>query len=405
MSDFTIKPLNNGLENVQGFFCDATNVGMRTNPANSGISNIDGDVAFIRSEVPCDVSAVFTSNTFQAAPIKHFQKYPKGFQTNFVLINAKNANAMTGKKGIEDIDTIMQSLSSKIEVLNPLMSSTGVIGYRLPIEKITSAFDTLDFTASHSHKAARAIMTTDSFKKELAYRIELENGKSFNIAAICKGAVMINPAMATMLCFITTDADIPKSDMDELLTQSTENSFNRISVDGDTSTNDTVMLLANKKSGIYHKEAFKEALNKIMFELAMMILKDGEGANKLVAFEVKGAINNEEARKASMALSNSLLVKTALFGEDPNWGRIASTIGASGIACDESKLTIHYDDLLIYSDTFRELDKVREEKAYEIMKQERFKVTCDIGLGEGAYTSYGCDLSYEYVKINAEYRT
>jgi glutamate N-acetyltransferase/amino-acid N-acetyltransferase len=405
MSDFTIKPLNNGLENVQGFFCDATNVGMRTNPANSGISNIDGDVAFIRSEVPCDVSAVFTSNTFQAAPIKHFQKYPKGFQTNFVLINAKNANAMTGKKGIEDIDTIMQSLSSKIEVLNPLMSSTGVIGYRLPIEKITSAFDTLDFTANHSHKAARAIMTTDSFKKELAYRIELENGKSFNIAAICKGAGMINPAMATMLCFITTDADIPKSDMDELLTQSTENSFNRISVDGDTSTNDTVMLLANKKSGIYHKEAFKEALNKIMFELAMMILKDGEGANKLVAFEVKGAINNEEARKASMALSNSLLVKTALFGEDPNWGRIASTIGASGIACDESKLTIHYDDLLIYSDTFRELDKVREEKAYEIMKQERFKVTCDIGLGEGAYTSYGCDLSYEYVKINAEYRT
>jgi len=405
MSNFTINSLTNGLENVQGFFCDATNVGMRTNPANSGVSDIDGDVAFIRSEVPCDVSAVFTSNTFQAAPIKHFQKYPKDFQTNFVLINAKNANAMTGEKGIEDIDTIMQSLSSKIEVLNPLMSSTGVIGYRLPIEKITSAFDTLDFTASHSHKAARAIMTTDSFKKELAYKIELENGESFNIAAICKGAGMINPAMATMLCFITTDADIPKSDMNELLTQSTENSFNRISVDGDTSTNDTVMLLANKKSGIYHKEAFKEALNKIMFELAMMILKDGEGANKLVAFEVKGAINNEEARKASMALSNSLLVKTALFGEDPNWGRIASTIGASGIACDESKLTIHYDDLLIYSNAFRELDKVREEKAYKIMKQERFKVICDIGLGEGAYTSYGCDLSYEYVKINAEYRT
>ena len=405
MSNFTINSLTNGLENVQGFFCDATNVGMRTNPANSGVSDIDGDVAFIRSEVPCDVSAVFTSNTFQAAPIKHFQKYPKDFQTNFVLINAKNANAMTGEKGIEDIDTIMQSLSSKIEVLNPLMSSTGVIGYRLPIEKITSAFDTLDFTASHSHKAARAIMTTDSFKKELAYKIELESGKSFNIAAICKGAGMINPAMATMLCFITTDADIPKSDMNELLTQSTENSFNRISVDGDTSTNDTVMLLANKKSGIYHKEAFKEALNKIMFELAMMILKDGEGANKLVAFEVKGAINNEEARKASMALSNSLLVKTALFGEDPNWGRIASTIGASGIACDESKLIIHYDDLLIYSNAFRELDKVREEKAYKIMKQERFKVICDIGLGEGAYTSYGCDLSYEYVKINAEYRT
>ena len=402
---FKLVPLENGLENVQGFFCGATNVGMRTNPANSGVSDIDGDVAFIRSEEPCDISSVFTSNTFQAAPIKHFQKYPRDFQTNFVLINAKNANAMTGEKGIEDIESIMSVLSSKQNVLNPVMSSTGVIGYRLPIDKITSAFDTLDFNASNSHHTARAIMTTDSFKKELAYEVELEDGNSFNIAAICKGAGMINPAMATMLCFVITDADIPKSDMDELLTEATEGSFNRISVDGDTSTNDTVMLLSNKQSAHYHKEAFAEALNKIMFELAMLILKDGEGANKLVAFEVKGAKSEEEAKRASMALSNSLLVKTALFGEDPNWGRIASTIGASGIACDDETLTIHYDDLLIYSGEFRELDKAREDKAYKIMKQERFKVTCDIGLGDASYTSYGCDLSYEYVKINAEYRT
>ena len=402
---FSITPLENGLENVQGFFCGATNVGMRTNPANSGVSDIDGDVAFIRSELPCDISAVFTSNTFQAAPIKHFQKYPKGFQTDFVLINAKNANAMTGEKGIEDIDSIMSTLATNQSALNPVMSSTGVIGYRLPIEKITSAFETLNFKGKNSHHAARAIMTTDSFKKELAYKVVLDNGEHFNIAAICKGAGMINPAMATMLCFITTDANIPKADMDELLTVATEGSFNRISVDGDTSTNDTVMLLSNKTSGNYHKQAFQEALNKIMFELAMLILKDGEGATKLVAFEVKGAKSEEEAKKASMALSNSLLVKTALFGEDPNWGRIASTIGASGIACNDETLTIYYDDLLIYSSTFRELDKVREDKAYVIMKQAQFKVTCDIGLGDGAYTSYGCDLSYEYVKINAEYRT
>ena len=402
---YKILPLEKGLENVQGFYCGATNVGMRTNPANSGVSDADGDVAFIRSEVPCDISALFTSNTFQAAPIKHFQKYPNNFKTDFILINAKNANAMTGAKGLEDIDTIMSTLSSKIEVLNPVMSSTGVIGYRLPIDKITSAFDKLNFSASNSHHTARAIMTTDSFKKELAYRVELSNGESFNIAAICKGAGMINPAMATMLCFVVTDADIPKDDMDELLKTSTESSFNRISVDGDTSTNDTVMLLANKVSKSYDKEAFQEVLSKILFELAMMILKDGEGANKLVAFEVKGALNEEEAKKASMALSNSLLVKTALFGEDPNWGRIASTIGASGISCEESKLVIHYDDLLIYSNEFRELDKIREDKAYKIMKQDAFKVTCDIGFGEAEYTSYGCDLSYEYVKINAEYRT
>jgi len=402
---FKLIPLENGLENVEGFFCGATNVGMRKKPSNADLSELDGDVAFIRSEQPCDISAVFTSNVFQAAPIKHFQKYPKGFQTDFVLINAKNANAMTGDRGIEDIESIMTTLSAKQNVLNPVMSSTGVIGYRLPIDKITSAFDRLDFNASNSHQAARSIMTTDSFKKELAYKVELENGNAFNIAAICKGAGMINPAMATMLCFVITDANIPKSDMDELLTKATEGSFNRISVDGDTSTNDTVMLLANKQSTHYDKEAFAEALNKIMFELAMLILKDGEGANKLVAFEVKGAKSEEEAKRASMALSNSLLVKTALFGEDPNWGRIASTIGASGIACDDETLTIHYDDLLIYSGECRELDKVREEKAYKIMKQERFTVTCDIGLGDASYTSYGCDLSYEYVKINAEYRT
>jgi glutamate N-acetyltransferase/amino-acid N-acetyltransferase len=405
MSKFTITPLENGLENVQGFYCGATNVGMRTNPANSGPSDVDGDVAFIHSEVLCNVSAVFTSNTFQAAPIKHYMRYPKDFQTDFVLMNAKNANAMTGEQGINDIDTIMSVLTSKLDVFNPIMASTGVIGYRLPIDKITSAFDKLDFSTSNSHMAARAIMTTDSFKKELAYKVELESGESFNIAAICKGAGMINPAMATMLCFITTDANIPKTDMDALLLDATEDSFNRISVDGDTSTNDTVLLLANKQSKTYDKEAFDTVLKKIMFELAMMILKDGEGANKLVAFEVKGATTLKEAQKASRALSNSLLVKTALFGEDPNWGRIASTIGASGIACDDSKLTIHYDDLLIYSNEFRELDKVREDAAYKIMKQESFKVTCDIGLGDASYISYGCDLSYEYVKINAEYRT
>ncbi len=398
MSNYTITPLEGGLANVEGFYCDAVNVGMRPDASQ-------GDVAFIRSETPCRVSAVFTTNRFQAAPIKHYQRYPEGFETNFVLINAKNANAMTGEKGVEDIDTILSALPEHIKPLNPLMSSTGVIGYRLPVEKITSAFDKLDFNAKNSNEAARAIMTTDSFKKELACRVELSDGSSFHIAAICKGAGMINPAMATMLCFVTTDADVPKADMDTLLENGANHSFNRISVDGDTSTNDTVMLLSNGSSGSYDKEAFAQALNSMLFELAMMILRDGEGANKLVAFEVTGAASNEEAERAARALSNSLLVKTALFGEDPNWGRIASTIGASGIACDDTTLTIRYDDLLIYSDEHRELDPEREEQAYAIMKQEQFTVRCDLGLGEGSFTAYGCDLSYEYVKINAEYRT
>jgi len=394
---FNLFSLKGGLNNVQGFYCDGVNVGMKNSE--------DGDVAFIRSIVPCDISSRFTSNKFQAAPIKHYQKYPKDFKTNFILMNAKNANAMTGTKGIEDIESIFKELQKYQELQNPIMSSTGVIGYRLNQEKITSAFSKFDYSAQESDKTARSIMTTDSFKKELAFKIELDDGTSFNIAAICKGAGMINPAMATMLCFITTDADIPKSDMEELLSIATEGSFNRISVDGDTSTNDTIMLMANKLSTAYNKEAFKEALNKITFELAMMILKDGEGATKMVAFEVNGAKTQEEARKATVALSNSLLVKTALFGEDPNWGRIASTIGASGIECDDTKLSIYYDSLLIYSNEQRELNKEREEKAYKIMKNSSFKVTCNLGLGDFSYTSYGCDLSYDYVKINAEYRT
>ena len=399
---FNLFSIKGGISNVKGFYCDGVNVGMKTNPDNV---EVDGDVAFIRSEVHCDVSTRFTSNKFQAAPIKHYQKYPDEFKTNFILMNAKNANAMTGAKGIEDIYSIFEELGTHLPIHNPIMSSTGVIGYRLNKEKIISAFDKFNFDAKESEKTARSIMTTDAFKKELCFKIDLDDGGSFHIAAICKGAGMINPAMATMLCFITTDADIPKEDMEELLSTATEQSFNRISVDGDTSTNDTIMLLANKLSNSYHKEAFREALNKITFELAMMILRDGEGANKLVAFEVKGAKNEQEAQRASMALSNSLLVKTALFGEDPNWGRIASTIGASGISCDDTKLTIHYDNLLIYSHEQRELDKERENKAYKIMRNDSFRVTCDIGLGEGEFTSYGCDLSYEYVKINAEYRT
>ncbi len=393
---FKLFPIEGNVSSPKGFFCDGVNVGMRDGD--------DGDVSFIRSSSLCDISAIFTTNKFKASPIIHYNRYKKDFQTDFLLINAKNANAMTGIKGVEDIDKIFSTLN-QIEVTNPIMSSTGVIGYRLDINKISSAFDKFNFNAKNYKEISRAIMTTDSIAKEIAYDVVLDDGSSFKIGAICKGAGMINPAMATMLCFITTDANIPKDDMNKLLKESVNESFNRISVDGDTSTNDTVMILSNRQSGVYNKEAFREALNRITFELAMMILKDGEGANKLVSFEVKGAKSLEDAQKASKLLSNSLLVKTALFGEDPNWGRIASTIGASGIECSEEKLKIYYDNLLIYSDEFRELDKEREDKAYKIMKQDSFKVICDIGLGEYSYISYGCDLSYEYVKINAEYRT
>ena len=396
---FNIFPLKNGLDNVEGFFCNGVNVGLKK-------SETDGDVAFIRSDTLCDVSAVFTKNRFAAAPIKHFRKYPKGFQTNFLLMNAKNANAMTGKKGVEDIEEVFSQLKKKLpDIHNPIMSSTGVIGYRLNKEKICSAFDKFDFCSKDSDATARAIMTTDRFKKEMCFKVELEDGSFFHIAAICKGAGMINPAMATMLCFILTDANIPKADMDELLFKASEQSFNSISVDGDTSTNDSLFLLTSRKRNAYDKEAFEEALNKLTKHLSLEILRDGEGSNKVVAFEVCGAKSYEDALKASKALSNSLLVKTALFGEDPNWGRIASTIGASEIECSEEDLEIFYDDVLIYSKEQPSLDKETEEKAYKVMKQNSYKITCKLNLGDFSAISYGCDLSYEYVKINADYRT
>ena len=391
--EFTLIPKNCGLENVNGFYFDGVNAGFKKD---------EPDVGFIYSQKPSLVSAVFTKNKFQASPIKHFKSYGENFKTNFILLNSKNANAMTGEQGVKDIEEILNSIPLKLN--NPLMSSTGVIGYRLDKSKFLKVVKEFDFTKRDSDKVSRAIMTTDSFKKELALEVTLKDGSIFNIAAIAKGAGMINPSLATMLCFVLTDAKIPKEDMDELLKIAVENSFNKISVDGDTSTNDTVMLLSSDKNP-YNKEAFKEAINFILFELSQMILRDGEGSNKVVAFTVNGAKTTKDAKKASHALSNSLLVKTALFGEDPNWGRIASTIGASGIECDEEKLEIFYDNLLIYGKNQKELDKETEEKAYKIMKQDSFKITCNLGLGSESYTSYGCDLSYEYVKINAEYRT
>jgi glutamate N-acetyltransferase/amino-acid N-acetyltransferase len=391
---FDLFPVKGGLGCVDGFYCDGVHVGLKPEKP---------DVAFIRSDRVCDVEALFTTNRFQAAPLQHFQRYGKDFQTDFLLINSKNANAMTGEQGIADIDTIFASLA--IAATNPIMSSTGVIGYRLDQEKITSAFSKFDYHAKKSDAAAQAIMTTDAFQKDIAFRVDLDEGGSFHIAAIAKGAGMIDPTMATMLCFIVTDADIPKGDMRELLSEHVQTSFNAISVDGDTSTNDTVMLLANKKSGRYHKDAFSFALQKVMEHLALEMVRDGEGSSKVVTFDVKGAKDDAEAQIAAKKLSNSLLVKTALFGEDPNWGRIASTIGASSVTCDPERLRIYYDDLLIYAAQKRELDRETEERAYRVMKQDNFKIVCDLGIGEGSYRAYGCDLGYDYVKINAEYRT
>jgi glutamate N-acetyltransferase/amino-acid N-acetyltransferase len=385
--------LDSGVCSADGFFADGVSAGLKANNAL--------DMAFIYSDAPCDIASVFTTNKMAAAPIKHFKA--KGtFQTNFVLINSKNANAMTGSAGVKDIDEVMECFCDK---LNPIMSSTGVIGVRLPKEKIINGTKLFDISQKNPHNAARAIMTTDSFSKECAYRVELEDGSSFNIGAMAKGAGMINPAMATMLCFITTDAQVDAQEMQELLDEATKTTFNAASVDGDTSTNDTVMLMSNKKSKAYNKEAFKEALEKIMLFLAREMVRDGEGATKLVTYSVSGAKDDAQAEKAAKALSDSLLVKTALYGEDPNWGRIASTIGASGIESDEMTLKISFDDVCVYDKGEVFFDAQMEAKAAEVMKKDVFTISCELGIADGKFDAYGCDLGYRYVEINADYRT
>ncbi|MBU0719721.1 bifunctional glutamate N-acetyltransferase/amino-acid acetyltransferase ArgJ [bacterium] len=394
---YKIVQIDGGVCAAEGFFADGVSAGLKANNAK--------DMAFIYSEEECEIASTFTTNKMYAAPIKHFRA--KGeFKTNFVLINSKNANAMTGQAGVEDIDEVLASLSAEYKnVINPVMSSTGVIGVRLPKEKIIKGTKLFDLTAKEANAAASAIMTTDTFSKQIAFKVELEDGSSFSIGAMAKGAGMINPAMATMLCFVTTDANVSKEVMQNILDEVTVKTFNAISVDGDTSTNDTVMVLANAKSGAFHAEAFQEALFKVMHFLALEMVRDGEGATKLVTYNVTGAKDDTQAQVVAKALSDSLLVKTALFGEDPNWGRIASTVGASGVEAYEEKLSISFNELCVYNQGDLLFNAEMEIEAAEIMKLPSFSINCDLGIAEGSFTSYGCDLGYEYVKINADYRT
>jgi glutamate N-acetyltransferase / amino-acid N-acetyltransferase len=392
---FTILPIKGYIDQIDGFYCDGIHAGLKPNGNN--------DLGFIYTNKPCSVAAIFTENRFQAAPLKHFLQYGEDFKTNFVLINSKNANALTGRKGIQDINTLFSKLD--FDLLNPIMSSTGVIGNPLPIEKIVAGAKRFDLNAKNGENLSKAIMTTDAYPKSCMYEVKLEDGSSFKIGAVAKGAGMINPNLATMLCFICTDATAPYTDIKEALKTNSETTFNAISVDGDTSTNDTVMVLANGNSNAYDKEAFAEVLRLVMFDMAMLMVADGEGAKKVAAFEVINAATKEQAMIAAKALSNSLLVKTALFGEDPNFGRIASTIGASRIDCDDEKLVISYNDVVVFNKGEICFDAEIEAKAGEVLKKDKYKIICDIGLGEGNFTAYGCDLGYKYVEINADYRS
>jgi glutamate N-acetyltransferase/amino-acid N-acetyltransferase len=394
---YTLTHIEGSVCAAEGFYANGIAIGLKKENAR--------DVAFIFADSPCVNATVFTTNKMTAAPIRHFRQ--KGnFEGNFVLINSKNANAMTGPEGIADIDEVLGALCEKFpQIQHPVMSSTGVIGVRLPKKKIIEGALNFDLSVRDGEAASEAIMTTDTFAKRIAFEVTLDNGQSFRIGAMAKGAGMINPAMATMLCFITTDALVEKATLQAILDECVHTTFNAASVDGDTSTNDTVLVMANGKSGAFDKAAFKEALESIMLFLAREMVRDGEGATKLVTYKVTTARNDSEAEIAAKALSNSLLVKTALFGQDPNWGRIASTVGASGVACDEATLSIWFDEVCVYRKGELLFDEKLEPLAAAVMQKSQFTIHCDIGIGEGIFTAYGCDLGHEYVKINADYRT
>ena len=422
---FDILPINGGICAIEGIYCDGVSANLKANNAL--------DIAFIYSEKLLQIEALFTQNRFKAAPLRHYERESSKILhegSNFILINTKNANAMTGERGMHDIDEILGALCAQFpQIKNPIMSSTGVIGQYLPKEKIIDSFAKFNLSAKNPTNAANAIRTTDRFTKEIALQVDLvgesnanlgesnadsreskgdfsadsNKCKSFKIAGFAKGAGMIEPNMATMLCYIITDAQIPQGDMRELLQICTKTTFNAISVDGDTSTNDSVFLMTTNATNAYDKDAFKVALEMIMKKLALDIVKDGEGSTKVVAFEVVGAVDLREAEICAKALANSLLVKTALFGCDPNWGRIASTIGSCGVSAESSKLTIKIGEVAIF-----EREKIyfeNEAKCAEIMKNDSFKISCDLGLGDGRFTAYGCDLGNEYVRINSDYRS
>ena len=368
-------------------------------------------------------SAVFTSNKVVAAPVKYTKNVLKKGIISAVFVNSGNANCFTGEQGIKDCETLVDLVSKDLDLPSDeiAISSTGVIGREMPIDIISKvAYDSISKLGDkpeNSLAAAKAIMTTDTFPKECAVEVTLTNGDVVKIAGITKGSGMIAPNMGTMLSFIVTDAVISSDEINKALKKAADISFNMIVVDGDESTNDTCLMMANGASGVNVindgklDSNFQEALNYLCIDLAKKMARDGEGATKFIEANVCGAKDFDDAKLAAKAIISSSLFKSAVFGGDPNWGRIVSAIGYSGCDLNPEIVTI-----AIASDA-DEVDLVRKgeilafedtpylERAEKIMQSKNLIVNIDMHLGDGEATAWGCDLTYDYVKINAEYTT
>ncbi len=397
---------NKGIRAVKGFKFSARAAGIK----KSGKL----DLALIYSEVPARCAGVFTTNKVAAAPVVVSAPRIRQGICQAVLVNSGNANACTGEQGLRDALRCGELAAGALGLPEDLVavSSTGVIGVPLPMDKFERHVAQLaaELQAGGANEAAEAIRTTDAFAKISAAEGSA-GGRPYRILGIAKGAGMIHPNMATMLAFVMTDALVEPGFLDQALRRAADNSFNSITVDGDTSTNDMVLILANGlaenpqiTAGTPEADAFQASLEAILLDLAKMIVRDGEGATKVVEIRIQGAASDAEARQAARSVATSSLVKTAFFGEDANWGRIIAAVGYSGAQVDPDRVDIFFNEVQVVKDglgTGREL----EARATEVLKTPEFSVTVDLKLGGGQGRYYTSDLTYDYVKINADYRS
>ncbi len=401
-----MKEIAGGVTATQGFEAAGVAAGIRKH-------NKKKDLALLYSVHPAQAAGVFTTNVFAAAPVLFCRKVLKGGSARAVVINSGCANACTGEKGYQDTEK-MAALTAEALQISPqevFVASTGVIGEYLPMPKVEKGIPQVvkSLSPQGGSDAAEAILTTDTVTKEFACQVELTGG-TVTLGGMTKGSGMIHPNMATMLAYLTTDAAIEGELLQQALKEAVEVSFNMISVDGDTSTNDMVVLLANsqadnapiKEEGEDY-QTFLAALTWACTELAKKIVQDGEGATKLIEVTLKGCATSAAAKTLARNVLNSNLVKTAFFGEDANWGRIVTALGNSGVAFDPAKVDIYLGDMQVASagrGVF--LD---EERAKKILEKGHIPVTIQMGMGQEEAVAWGCDLSYDYVKINGSYRT
>ncbi len=366
------------------------------------------DMALVVSDVPVEAAATFTTNLVKAAPVKVSMRHLRNGKMRGVVINAGCANACTGVGGIADAKTMVE-YTAKVTETKPhewLVCSTGRIGSRLPMAKVKKGIQkaAAKLGVKNGSEAAKAIMTTDTRRKEYAMRFKVD-GRKVTIGGMAKGAGMIHPNMATMLCVVTTDASIDRLTLKAAVADAVEQSFNRISVDGDTSTNDTVIVMANGLSGTnllksYHPQfdLFKKTLTHVMRKLARMIVEDGEGITRVVDVVVKGAANAQEAKLAALAVAKSELIKTSWTGGDPNWGRIMAALGYSGARVREEMVEIFYDGLLAVVNG--QPSKTPLVKLRKLVRKPKFTITIQLHAGMGEYSILTTDLTEEYVRIN-----